>query len=57
MNDKSKIEIKSFLSKIEFSPQRRQGRRGGDFLFGGERPPNKEPSFVREHAYLAVPSP
>jgi len=25
-----------------------------DFLFGGERPPNKKPSFMSEHAFFAV---
>jgi hypothetical protein len=28
------------------SPQRRGGRRGMSFLFGGERPPNKKPSSM-----------
>jgi len=25
------------------------------FLFGGERPPNKKPSFISNHAYFAGP--
>jgi len=39
-----KQEIPSLLSKIGFSTQRRKGRRETDFLFGGERPPNKKAS-------------
>jgi len=37
------------------SPQRRRGRRGITFLFGGERPPNKKPSSMPDHAVLATP--
>jgi hypothetical protein len=30
---------------MEFSPQRPQRAQRSDFLFGGERPPNKKPRF------------
>jgi hypothetical protein len=36
--------LASLLSIIGFSTQRRKGGRGVDFLFGGERPPNKKAS-------------
>jgi hypothetical protein len=44
-NEGERIEI-SFLSKRGFSTQRRKGRRGANFLFGGEKPPNKKASIT-----------
>jgi hypothetical protein len=31
-----------------------QRRREVIFLFGGERPPNKKPSFVLKHEFYAI---
>jgi hypothetical protein len=36
----------SLLCKIGFSTQRRKGRKETDFLFGGERLPNKKASVT-----------
>jgi len=41
---------------MEISPQRLGGRREMTFLFGGEKPPNKKPSFMSKQLLFAVPS-
>jgi hypothetical protein len=43
----------SLLSKLGFSPQRREERKDGIFLFGGERPPNKK-GFTSQYICLSL---
>ena len=44
----TKLDLPTYLSKIEISSQSRRGRREVIFLFGGERPQNKKPSSKSE---------